>query len=148
MTVDSRQKGQRGEYLVRDLLRKHTGLAWERVPASGALSYLKADLYVPHANNRFAVEVKNYEEESINSKLLTNKSCNFFGWWEKIIEQAALRDQEPILFFKHNRSKIFVATKEKPMNISKYFHLNWLDCYVCVAEEWLEKETVEWLRVS
>ena len=34
--VDSRAKGARGEYLVRDLLREHTGLQFERVPMSGA----------------------------------------------------------------------------------------------------------------
>ena len=32
--VDSRAKGARGEYLVRDLLREHTGLQFERVPMS------------------------------------------------------------------------------------------------------------------
>ena len=42
--VDSRAKGARGEYLVRDLLREHTGLQFERVPMSGALEYLKGDL--------------------------------------------------------------------------------------------------------
>ena len=38
--VDSRAKGARGEYLVRDMLREATGLKFERVPASGALEYL------------------------------------------------------------------------------------------------------------
>ena len=32
--VDSRAKGARGEYLVRDMLREATGLKFERVPAS------------------------------------------------------------------------------------------------------------------
>ena len=35
--VDSRAKGARGEYLVRDMLREATG-SLNRVPASGALS--------------------------------------------------------------------------------------------------------------
>ena len=43
--VDSRAKGARGEYLVRDMLRAHTNLQFERVPSSGALEYLKGDLY-------------------------------------------------------------------------------------------------------
>ena len=59
--VDSRAKGARGEYLVRDMLRDFTGLQFERVPNSGALEYLKGDLYVPHEKNRFCIEVKNYE---------------------------------------------------------------------------------------
>ena len=50
MSVDPRAKGARTETTVRDLLKKHTGLAWERVPGSGALDpkhQLKGDLYVP-----------------------------------------------------------------------------------------------------
>ena len=33
LMVDARAKGQRGEYLVRDMLRKHTRLSFERVIA-------------------------------------------------------------------------------------------------------------------
>ena len=58
--VDSRAKGARGEYLVRDMLREATGYQFERVPNSGALEYLKGDLYVPNERNRFCIEVKNY----------------------------------------------------------------------------------------
>jgi hypothetical protein len=49
--VDSRAKGARGEYAVRDLLREYTDLQFERVPSSGALEYLKGDLYIPHVDN-------------------------------------------------------------------------------------------------
>ena len=54
--VDSRAKGARGEYLVRDLLREYTNLQFERVPMSGALEYLKGDLYVPNEKNYFCIE--------------------------------------------------------------------------------------------
>ena len=145
MAVDSRAKGQRGEYLVRDLLRKHTGLKWERVPASGALSYLKGDLYVPHEVNNYLIEVKNYEEQAVDLKLLTNKSCNLIKWWTKAIEQAAEREQEPLLFFKHARSKVFVATKDEPKKCPKYMYINYLDVYVTLAEDWLKKEEIFWL---
>ena len=56
--VDSRAKGARGEYLVRDLLREYTNLQFERVPNSGALEYLKGDLYIPHEKNKYCIEVK------------------------------------------------------------------------------------------
>jgi len=72
--VDSRAKGARGEYLVRDMLRAATSLQFERVPASGALEYLKGDLYVPHAANRFCIEVKNYAESPLNDKILVEES--------------------------------------------------------------------------
>ena len=68
--VDSRAKGARGEYLVRDILREFTGYQFERVPSSGALEYLKGDLYVPHAKNKYCIEVKNYESSPLSDKIL------------------------------------------------------------------------------
>ena len=138
--VDSRAKGARGEYLVRDMLREHTGLKFERVPASGALSYLKGDLYVPNQNNRYCIEVKSYEESALTDKILTNKSNNLIRWWEKIVMQADNQNQEPLLFFKYNRSKVFVATQQKPTNVNNYLYISALFCYTMLSEDWLTKE--------
>ena len=143
--VDSRAKGQRGEYLVRDMLRDASGLQFERVPSSGALSYLKGDLYIPDANNVFCIEVKNYEKSPLSDKIFTNKTNYLLLWWEKIVKQAELKLQQPLLFFKYSRSKVFVVTNIKPEN-TKHIHISWLDCYVMLAEEWLENETMEWTR--
>jgi Holliday junction resolvase len=142
--VDSRAKGQRGEYLVRDMLRDATGLQFERVPSSGALSYLKGDLYVPDAKNLFCIEVKNYEKSPLTDKIFTNKTNYFLQWWDKIVKQAELKLQQPLLFFKYSRSKVFVATTIEPKNC-KYMYVNWLDCYVLLAEEWLQNEKVEFV---
>lgn len=142
--VDSRAKGQRGEYLVRDMLRDATGLQFERVPSSGALSYLKGDLYVPDAKNLFCIEVKNYEKSPLTDKIFTNKTNYFLQWWDKIVKQAELKLQQPLLFFKYSRSKVFVATTIEPKNC-KYMYVNWLDCYVLLAEEWLQQEKVEFV---
>ena len=93
--VDSRAKGQRGEYLVRDLLRKHTGLQFERVPSSGALSYLKGDLYIPgNTKNLFCIEVKNYEKSPLTDKVFTNKTNYLVKWWEKLEEQAEMQVEQ------------------------------------------------------
>ena len=143
--VDSRAKGQRGEYLVRDMLRDASGLQFERVPSSGALAYLKGDLYIPDANNAFCIEVKNYEKSPLSDKVFTNKTNYLLIWCEKIVKQAELKLQQPLLFFKYSRSKVFVVTNIKPEN-TKYMHISWLDCYVCLAEEWLENEKMEWTR--
>ena len=143
--VDSRAKGQRGEYLVRDMLRDASGLQFERVPSSGALAYLKGDLYIPDANNAFCIEVKNYEKSPLSDKVFTNKTNYLLLWWEKIVKQAELKLQQPLLFFKYSRSKVFVVTNIKPEN-TKYMHISWLDCDVCLAEEWLENEKMEWTR--
>jgi len=131
--VDSRAKGARGEYLVRDMLREYTDLKFERVPASGALEYLKGDLYVPNEKNRFCIEVKNYADSPLNDKVFTNKTNNLVKWWTKIQEQAIDQGQEPLLFFKYNRSKIFAVTELQP-SLEMYMHISWLGCYIVLAD--------------
>ena len=146
--VDSRAKGARGEYLVRDLLRESTGLQFERVPASGALEYLKGDLYVPHAKNRFCIEVKNYESSPLNDKIFTApRTNNLIKWWKKVVQQAQGGNQEPLLFFKYNRSTVFVVTSDKPLSSSsQYMYISWLECYIMVASEWLTEEKPEFVN--
>lgn len=142
--VDSRAKGARGEYAVRDLLRNSTGLQFERVPLSGALPYLKGDLYVPNEANRFCIEVKNYADSPLTDKIFTQeKTNNLIKWWQKIKLQAYHTKQEPLLFFKYDRSKIFVATEIQPVSLNKFLYISWLNCYTMLAEDWLEKEEVE-----
>ena len=129
--VDSRAKGARGEYLVRDMLREHTGHQFERVPSSGALEYLKGDLYVPHAKNKFCIEVKNYAESPLTDKIFTaSKTNNLIQWWKKLERQAEQGSQEPLLFFKYNRSPVFVVTVEPPNKTEEYMFICFLNCFV------------------
>lgn len=144
--VDSRAKGARGEYLVRDMLREYTGLKFERVPASGALEYLKGDLYVPNEKNIYCIEVKNYSESPLNDKMFTaEKTNNLIRWWNKVELQAKNGGQEPMLFFKYNRSKVFVVTRAKPEKCLKYFFISWLNCYIMIAENWLKEEEINFI---
>jgi len=144
--VDSRAKGARGEYLVRDMLRQATGLQFERVPSSGALEYLKGDLYVPHAKNRFCIEVKNYEKSPLSDKIFTApRTNNLIKWWKKVVQQAIGGNQEPLLFFKYNRSAVFVVTDILPEYTAHFMKIEWLNCYVLVASEWLEAEKPEFV---
>ena len=145
--VDSRAKGARGEYLVRDMLRDFTGYQFERVPSSGALEYLKGDLYVPQAKNRFCIEVKNYESSPLSDKMFTApRTNNLIKWWKKLEQQAIQGDQEPLLFFKYNRSPVFVVTAEPPEKTKEYMFICFLQCFVLLAEEWLRKEQLEFLH--
>ena len=144
--VDSRAKGARGEYLVRDMLRDATGLKFERVPSSGALEYLKGDLYVPNQRNYYCIEVKNYKDSPLSDKVFTQpKTNNLVKWWKKIVIQAIGGDQKPLLFFKYDRSKVFVVTEQKPENTIEYLFIKFLDCYVLLAEDWLKHEKVEFI---
>ena len=144
--VDSRAKGARGEYLVRDMLREHVGYQFERVPSSGALEYLKGDLYVPHAKNNFCIEVKNYEASPLSDKIFTApKTNNLIKWWTKLERQAESGNQKPLLFFKYNRSPVFVVTEQPPEETKQYMFISFLQCFVLLAEEWLTMEKVEFL---
>jgi hypothetical protein len=54
-------------------------------------------------------------------------------------------EQEPLLFFKYNRSKVFVCTELRPKNTTDYVYIAWLGLHLMLAEDWLEKEQEEFL---
>ncbi len=115
--VDVRQKGATAETKARDELRLLTGLKWERVPGSGALDpkhQLKGDLYVPGEKNLYSVEVKHYKDCHIDHSLITGKSPQLIEWWNQAVRQGVQVDKKPLLIFKHDRSKFFVAFLEMP----------------------------------
>lgn len=147
MTVDSRAKGARTEITVRDLLRKHTGLMWERVPGSGALDpkhKLKGDLYVPDCpTQQYCVEVKGYAEDHISSHLLTSKSPQLIDFWKQSVRQGIQVDRKPLLIFKFDRSKAFVAFAEMPSTTKYryiYCNVDEHEFYVALLEDWLRNE--------
>tara|TARA_R100000353_G_scaffold24428_3_gene21081 strand:+ start:215 stop:658 length:444 start_codon:yes stop_codon:yes gene_type:complete len=136
--VDPRAKGAEGERQVRDLLRKHTELEFQRVPMSGALDFMKGDIFLPNMHNNYCIEVKFYKDSHFSDKVLTAKKSNvFIQWWNQTVEQAKKAGAKPALFFKYNRSKIFVAQKDKPENGLDYMYVSFLGCYVSLAQDWL-----------
>lgn len=145
MVVDSRAKGARAEIDVRDVLRKYTGLQWERVPGSGALNEkhkLKGDLYLVDRQNIFCVEVKHYEEDHVTTAVLTSKDPTLLSWWAQATRQALQVGRKPLLIFKHNRSKKFVAYTDVPSSdIDHIFVSRDEHCfYISELEAWLQKE--------
>jgi hypothetical protein len=143
--VDSRAKGARTETVVRDALKKHTGLGWERVPGSGALDpkhQLKADLYVPGRTNLYAVEVKGYAEDHISSALLTGKNPQLIEFWKQSVRQGQQVNKKPLLAFKFDRSKIFVAFLDMPTADYRYLFvsIDEHEFYIALLEDWLVNE--------
>ena len=143
--VDSRAKGARTETVVRDALKKHTGLGWERVPGSGALDpkhQLKADLYVPGRTNLYAVEVKGYAEDHISSALLTGKNPQLIEFWKQSVRQGQQVNKKPLLAFKFDRSKIFVAFLDMPTANYRYIFvsIDEHEFYIALLEDWLVNE--------
>jgi hypothetical protein len=149
--VDSRAKGARVETQIRDVLRKCTGLGWERVPGSGALDpkhKLKGDLYVPEKSNIYCVEAKGYADDHISSAMLTGKTPQIVSFWEQAVRQGIQVDKEPLLVFKFDRSKIFVAFKEMPNSDEyRWFYYNSEHgCfYIALLEEWIAHESPKFI---
>lgn len=144
--VDSRDKGARTETAVKKLLKEYTRLNWERVPGSGALDpkhMLKADLYVPGRTNLYAVEVKGYKEDHLTSAVLTHKSPQLLEFWEQSVRQGMQVDKKPLLIYKYDRSKVFVAFESAPStdNYSyMYVNANGWNFYTSLLEDWLNHE--------
>ena len=61
------------------------------------------------------------------------------------MRQADSGNQDPLLFFKYNRSPVFVGTEFPPESTDHYIFISFLGCFVLLAEEWLTKEKVEFL---
>lgn len=144
--VDSKEKGARGENLAKELLNKYTNMKWERIPLSGSLDAkhgLKGDLYVPGKSLIFCVEVKSYKDDHVSTKLLTSKESQVEAWWSQARRQAQEVGKEPLLLFKHDRSKLFVCTEYEP-EYCEYLYISKLKAYVAVAESWLQKEDLIW----
>lgn len=149
--TDSRAKGTRGEMLVRDYLRESTKYKWERVPMSGALSanhQLKGDLYIPSCNMEYCVEVKNYAEDQLTSKLLTSKNPLLIQWWEQTCRESAEVDKTPLLIFKFDRSKIFAAYEVQPTWHYNYQFLNidGYSFYTSLLNDWIIHEKPIWQK--
>lgn len=148
--VDSKEKGARAESKVRDELRKHTGHDWQRVPLSGALDArlgLKGDIFIPNKKNIYCIEVKHYKDDHLNSKVLTGKNPQLIEWWEQAIREAKQTHKKPLLIFKHDRSKIFVAFEEPHLDDGKFLNVNYnkYNFYICLLDDFL-KLNIEWIE--
>jgi len=148
--VDSRAKGARTETIARDMLRKHTKLNWERVPGSGALDpkhQLKGDLYVPGMQNLFCVEVKGYAEDHLTSQVLTSKTPQLIEFWRQTYRQGCQVNKHPLLIFKFDRSKLFVAFEDLPSHNYRFVCISCdgYEFFVALLEDWLEHEKTQFV---
>lgn len=143
--VDSRAKGQRAEYKVRDMFREVTGLEWERVPGSGGFGkqhLLKGDIYIPNKDTIHCIEIKSYSDDVINSNLLNPSISQLEKFWAQTEREAKEVGKEPILIFKKDRGKWLLATKDYEVtDMYKYtlafFSDTSVPIYICLLEDWL-----------
>lgn len=145
MSIDPRAKGARAETLIRDQLRKLTGLQFERVPSSGALDPkhgLKGDLYLVGEKNAYCIEVKSYADDHLTSSLLTGKNPQFFEWWQQAVRQGQQVSKTPLLVFKHDRSKVFCAFEQMPTTDYRYLFVSacGYEVYVALLDDFVKHE--------
>lgn len=148
--TNSREKGARAELKARDLLRQYTGLQWERTPGSGALDArhgLKGDLYIPNSSQVYCVEVKHYEADHLTSKILTDKEPQLITWWRQALRQGAQVGRKPMLLFKFDRSKWFVALKAEDTNNATrrvVLAVDDMSLHISELEAFLKSTEVKW----
>jgi len=148
MSNKSKEKGTRAEHKLIELLVEYTKLPFKRVPLSGA-SVIKGDIFLSNERNKYCIEVKSYKESAINHLLVSGVGKPLLDWIEQTLIQAKKMNIEPLLFFKHDRSKFYVATWDEPKNMDKFlmyqYNMEELPIFIMDAKEWLQNEDIEWL---
>lgn len=109
--IDSRAKGRRGEYKIRDYFSKWLGVPFKRSPGSGAwatvnkVHSMQGDIVCEDPSFRFSIEVKHVEGWTLEH-LLCAKKCLLFKWWQQATDQAKA-GKLPLLCFSKNNSQVF-----------------------------------------
>lgn len=119
--TDSKDKGDRGEYAVRDILEDWWGSDFAKTPKSGGFSTKKfrkdwnaeADVVTPDETFPFAVEVK-WQEKWVLDDLLTRPKSKIWEWWEQAKDQS--EDKLTLLVFKRNFKPWFYMMRIHPEN--------------------------------
>lgn len=119
--TDSKDKGDRGEYAVRDIMEAWWGSDFAKTPKSGGFSTKKfrkdwnaeADIVTPDDTFPFAVEVK-WQEKWILDDLLTRPKTKIWDWWEQAKGQS--EDKITLLIFKKNFKPWFCMMRIDDLN--------------------------------
>lgn len=139
--VDSKAKGAAYEQKIVTLLRKELGIQFHRTPHSGALEYFKGDILVPSdtAGWPFAIEAKHYAALDF-SNFLTAKSNDILQFWTQTTTQANTMKKKPLLIFRFNRSKDYVAYDDFSIECESYHEVRSFGHHfkIVLLTEWLE----------
>lgn len=160
----SKDKGNRGEYAVRDLLEDWWGSDFAKTPKSGGFSTKKfrqdwnaeADVVTPDETFPFAVEVK-WQEDWILDELLTAPKSKIWDWWEQAKGQST--DKYTLLVFKRNRRPWFCMMKEEPgmteyqvsfveSSAMRVIDRDGEDAYIRLFDELLQEPVDKWRKKS
>lgn len=125
MANPSKNKGTAYESKICKLLTEELKIEFKRMPLSGAIEYLKGDLWVPSdtAGWPYTFELKHYAELEWNN-FLTAKSTDILQFWVQATEAAETMKKKPLLIFRWNRSKDFIGYNDYSINCPNYVEIN------------------------
>ena len=135
----SKTKGRAFEYVVRDKLSETFDSKFERVPLSGALTYLKGDVYAPWLPTfPWTIEAKNYKEVPWNN-LLTSKTSGLHKFWDQSVDEAKVMNKYPLLVYKWDRSKLYCCWYDDLVKVDNYIllHTDKTKFYMTLFDDWL-----------
>jgi hypothetical protein len=139
MTNASKNKGRAFEYVVRDKLTDTFKSQFERVPLSGALSYLKGDVYAPWLPDfPWCIEAKHHKEVDWNN-VLTAKTSLLLEFWDQTTREALVMKKKPLLIYKWDRSKLFACWFDDLVVTKNFVHIKSGErqFYMCLLDDWL-----------
>lgn len=149
-SVNSKQKGNRGELDLCKIMEKHFKKTFKRVPQSGAhvggtnynsslredaIEILAGDIITPK-EFVFLIEHKNYKQEAVNiTNLLSEKEYDVNRWWFQCKQDAERSKKKPLLIIKLGRSERFVFVQNNSYLEKKLEALKAINYFTYVNEE-------------
>ena len=140
MVNKSKIKGSAYEAKIKRYLNSHLNFEFERMPLSGAIEYLKGDLWTPHdtAAWPYCIECKHYKDIQWNN-LLTAKTTDLLNFWRQAEREAEVMKKKPLLIFRWNRSKDFVGWNDE-IEVEHYVEIKSFGCHFKVTQldDWIK----------
>ena len=139
MVNKSKIKGTAYEAKIKRYLNSHLDIEFERMPLSGAIEYLKGDLWTPHdtAAWPYCIECKHYKDIQWNN-LLTAKTTDLLQFWRQAEREAEGMKKKPLLIFRWNRSKDFIGWNDDIV-VDHYVEVKSFGCHFKITQldDWI-----------
>ena len=139
MVNKSKIKGTAYEAKIKRYLNSHLNIEFERMPLSGAIEYLKGDLWTPHdtAAWPYCIECKHYKDIQWNN-LLTAKTTDLLQFWRQAEREAEVMKKKPLLIFRWNRSKDFIGWDDDIV-VDHYVEVKSFGCHFKITQldDWI-----------
>ena len=134
MANKSKIKGSAYEAKIKRYLNSHLDIEFERMPLSGAIEYLKGDIWTPHdtAAWPYCIECKHYKDIQWNN-LLTAKTTDLLQFWKQTVREAKVMRKKPLLIFRWNRSKDFVGWNDD-IEVDQYLEIKSFGCHFKITQ--------------